>query len=126
MKQRIEVNITKAVTIQKVKDLLTTALEGGSNYWYSELEPLQTPKGKKPSDYEFWHIDIPFEPTGLIGITDADGDEHELGFLTIKRGLETMAAKYPEHWADFLTERDDAITGDVFLQCCLFDDVIYG
>ena len=126
MKQRIEVNITKTVTIQKVKDLLTTALEGGSNYWYSELEPLQTPKGKKPSDYEFWHLDIPFEPTGLIGITDADGHEHEIGIHTIKRGLEIMAAKYPEHWADFLTERDDAITGDVFLQCCLFDDVIYG
>ena len=92
MKQRIEVNITKTVTIQKVKDLLTTALEGGSNYWYSELEPLQTPKGKKPSDYEFWHLDIPFEPTGLIGITDADGHEHEIGIHTIKRGLENMAA----------------------------------
>jgi hypothetical protein len=37
-----------------------------------------------------------------------------------------MADKYPRHIADILSENDDATTGDVFLQLCLFGDVVYG
>jgi len=37
-----------------------------------------------------------------------------------------MAKKEPRHFADFLKEDYDETTGDVFLQCCLFGEVIYG
>lgn len=37
-----------------------------------------------------------------------------------------MPVKYPRHWADVLAENDDATTGDVFLQCCLFGECIFG
>jgi hypothetical protein len=43
----------------------------------------------------------------------------------IKSGLKVMAEKYPHHWQDFVSENDDAITGDVFLQCCLFGEIVY-
>jgi hypothetical protein len=32
----------------------------------------------------------------------------------------------PRHFADVLNENDDAGTGDVFLQCCLFGEIIFG
>ena len=32
----------------------------------------------------------------------------------------------PRHLADFMSESDDASTGDVFLQLCIFGSVVYG
>jgi hypothetical protein len=46
--------------------------------------------------------------------------------VAILEGLRIMAEKEPRHFADFMTENDDADTGDVFLQCCLYGEVIYG
>jgi hypothetical protein len=40
--------------------------------------------------------------------------------------LRLMAEKEPRHFADFMQENDDAVTGDVFLQCVLLKAVIYG
>lgn len=37
-----------------------------------------------------------------------------------------MQEKYPQHWADIINESDDANTADVFLQCVVFGEVIYG
>jgi hypothetical protein len=44
----------------------------------------------------------------------------------IDRGLAIMAEKYPRHFGDFIADNEDSITGDVFIQCCLLGDVIYG
>ena len=49
-----------------------------------------------------------------------------LGEKEILRGLEVMADKYPNHFGDAIAGNDDATTGDVFLQCCVFGDVLYG
>jgi hypothetical protein len=46
--------------------------------------------------------------------------------MNIESGLQVMADKYPKHFADFMSEEDDCVTADVFLQCCLFGDIIYG
>jgi len=43
-----------------------------------------------------------------------------------KRGLQVMAEEYPRHFADFMSENEDAETADVWLQCCLFGEVVYG
>jgi hypothetical protein len=46
----------------------------------------------------------------------------------IERGKELLATdeRYSHHYADVLNENDDADTGDVFLQLCLFGEVVYG
>lgn len=44
----------------------------------------------------------------------------------LEQGIKLMQEKYPEHFADFIEEREDAETGDVFLQCIMFEEVIYG
>jgi hypothetical protein len=49
-----------------------------------------------------------------------------LNLRSIKKGLEVFASKYPRHFADFVSENDDASTGDVFLQCCLFGELVFG
>jgi len=54
-----------------------------------------------------------------------DGKGYVLDMDAIKRGIKVMAEKYSRHFGDFQSERGDAITADVFLQCCLFGEIVY-
>ena len=123
-----EVTVETTISKQQVQDLLCNALEGGSNYWYW-IDHTVYPEGENSADYEFWHLDVPFEEGGHLVFKDIEDQEGPtLGTLnleSIKRGLQVMADKFSKHFHDFITENDDAITGDVFLQCGLFGDVIY-
>ena len=58
-----------------------------------------------------------------------DGEEpkkYRVKLADVRRGLKKMRDEYPRHWADLVEENDDAITGDIFLQLTVFNEVIYG
>jgi hypothetical protein len=125
----LSVTIPLTVTIERIKDLLTSAFEGGSNYWIEEAERVGEAQDRKQAPYL---CDAPFVKDGYVRIKDeGDAINHNGGWFninpqTIKEGLEKMAAKYPKAWADFMNENDDAETADIFLQCCCFGEAIYG
>jgi hypothetical protein len=141
------------VTEKTLQSLLVGALEGGSNYWYYVVdtkfpqgityEDFRHPNGKFNNDPEdYWHPlqVIPFiEGCSVIFIdiedSDIDPDDDEavanvkkytLDRAACLRGIEVMAEKYPHHFADVVAENDDADTADVYLQCCLFGECVYG
>lgn len=170
----MEIKITQDITAEKAYNLLVSALEGGSNYWYM-LEDIKKPakdaqshykdslwdkdrKGDKGPDY-IHTLEVPFQAGGALIFSDVEGETtacgeceacieydiphfdsmegdncdnrkpvetYTLDYMAIQKGLEIMAEKYPSHWADFVGGNDDADTGDVFLQCALFGEVIYG
>jgi len=114
-------------------------MEGGSNYWYlitdyvfpEGVSYVDFKEGGKHAEDEYWHPSqlIPFVDGCSLLIRDAedeDGPEFVLGRAAITQGVEAMKANYPKHWDDFVNENDDADTGDVFLQCCLFGELVYG
>lgn len=119
---------------ERLAGLLCSALEGGSNYWY------MIQKFNKPTSYEFRtdketlfrHLDYPMNPGGSLVFTTTEEDEINgktewtLDRAALEAGFRLMAAKYPQHMANVLDESDDSITGDVFLQCCLFGEVVFG
>jgi hypothetical protein len=118
---------TVTLDIELIRGLLTTAFEGGSNYWYQGLHIINDVD--EPSDPEVhrFHI-VPTCEGGSVGF-HADDEPDTLLVLNleaIREGLGIMREKYASHWADFYNENDDATTGDVFLQCCVFGEVIYG
>jgi hypothetical protein len=138
--------IHQDIPLNRIHDLLVSALEGGSNYWYM-IENKIKPKGglsftdpiwkkEREKDRSFVHIsEYPFNKGGAIIFSDMEADEDQdgqknlrLDLTAIERGLQLFAEskEYSHHWADFLKENDDNATGDVFLQFCLFGDVIYG
>jgi hypothetical protein len=139
------IKITLNIPIERVQDLLCDALEGGSNYW-CEIKSYNYPAGetKKSLNIKFQHLEIPFKGGSLtIRDTEEEADlnlakkkgcadlktklnDKILNLQSITKGLQIMANKEPRHFADFMQENDDADTGDVFLQCCLFKEVIYG
>lgn len=135
----ISVTIKKEITLDSISCLICSAFEGGSNYWY-EIDQFVKPEtftflsdegdcdeGESPQVFK--HIDYPLNKGGAVIVSvpeDEDGKTYTLDLQSIEKGLKIMADKYPAHFNDFLNENDDACTGDVFLQCCLFDEVIFG
>lgn len=113
---------------ERIKDLLCCALEGGSNYWYNIKKYINPNKVK----VEFKHIDLPFiDGCGLV-IEDIEegGDEgihfNILNKESMQKGLQIMADKYPEHFKNIIEDNEDAETGDVFLQCSVLGDIVFG
>jgi hypothetical protein len=149
------VTIDQQVTFNRIADLLTSAFEGGSNYWidsivrhdperfdFAAYPDLGRERGMPPQTYL---CDVPLNAGGSIDFIlnesfDADGTvKYTLDLERIKRGLQTFlkgegfgtekdgtVRRVPRHAASFLSESEDAETGDVFLQICLFGEVVFG
>jgi hypothetical protein len=116
---------------KRVQGVLCTAFEGGSNYWYCITEFVKPPK-LTISFFEnevTRHLDYPVNQGGALLIrdhNDAESKTYRLDRAAICKGLRIMAEKYPRHYCDIRTDNDDATTGDVMLQCCLFGEIVFG
>ena len=127
---------TIQVSRQRVSDLLCCALEGGSNYWYEIREFVKPTAFTFYTDREdsvFKHLDYPLNEGGQLHIADKNDSAeahttHILCLGSIAHGLTIMSGdpRYKRHWQDFLDENEDADTGDVFLQLCLYGEVVFG
>lgn len=137
--------VSRAIEDKDVCNLLVSALEGGSNYWYMIEESVQ-PKAWtfslwrewKPGTKSPYFSDVPFNEGGalIFSVKSEERDEdlarkeeaerYTLDREAMQRGLTLMAAESPRHYADFIAENDDAITADVWLQYCLFGEVKFG
>jgi len=131
--KRFKVTVPINVDFERVYCLLTTAFEGGSNYWYKVVKYVA------PNDKDlYWddedkselyrRMQYPLSKGGAVILTTSQGDKkhYQLDLETLERGLLVMATNYRRHFDDMINEQDDADTGDVFLQCCLFGELVYG
>jgi hypothetical protein len=70
--------------------------------------------------------DIQHSDWSITIVDDEDGQEYTLVKADLHNGMQLMADEYPKHFLDVIRGNDDAITADVFIQCCVFKEVIYG
>lgn len=134
------ITVTIEIAIDQIASLLGSALESssGSKYWYRIEEFIEPERFTYRTDPEtiFRHIDYPLNPGGSLIISAFGDDDEDLEIKdatrwrvdldSIRQGLEVMAKSYPLHFASLVNENADAITGDVFLQCVCFGEVIFG
>lgn len=117
------------VSDKRIEDLLVNATEGGSNYWYM-IEKYRYPVGNnsKTPKLEFPHCQLPFHGGAIVfsSLEEPKRPHVTLDYKACLKGLSIMAKKFPQHFGDWLSENDDATTADVWLQCALYHDVIYG
>ena len=136
--------VTQKIPDERVRDLLCSALEGGSNYWYANAtyhfegmtrEEFDASVYVDKSRYWPWPgYHAPFMRGCWVTIDEVNDDctieaTHRIDRASMLKALTLMANsdKVPRrHWADFLAENEDADTGDVFLQLCCFDEIKYG
>lgn len=116
------VKVEHTIDKQRLEDLLVGAFEGGSNYWIQRVDW----RSARRDAYE-----AAFDDGVTIVVSSERGDpnggrKERLDLAAMEKGLQLMADKYPRHMADLLNGNDDATTADVWLQLCLFGEVVYG
>lgn len=124
----IDIVTTVNISLSRIADLLCTAFEGGVGYW-CQIVGYDTPKNPRSiwgEDKIVKYVDYPLCGGSVFVTTDDEQDKQlNLDGTAIMEGLKIMAEKYPRHFSDFLNENEDAVTGDVFVQCCLFGEIVY-
>jgi len=136
------------ISATRVADMLVGAFEGGSNYWAGInrnkcIEPVVFDFDQFKGDREFCgydeldkdgqhiiytHVHFPMSPGGYLYVYDKEDRSNHcmLGLPEIEKGLVLMAEKAPSHFADLISNNDDASTADAFVQCCTLGDIVYG
>ena len=129
----LEIKREFEITEESLKNILCCALEGGSNYWYyiGYVDESHFDRGVPLVDniakclFEIEGFKVPFYDGG-------DAYEFEdmdyLGDLTIdsiKKGIKLMAKDYAHLFQEFIEERGDADTGDVWLQLSVMGEVVF-
>ena len=115
-------------------DLLTSALEGGSNYWYfigldasRKIRLMWGGDKNDPFVNKMWNALETGESIEIHDIEDPEGDPlGSISLKSIEEGEQIMHDKYPGHYADVLNECGDADTGDVWFQLAIMKDIVYG
>lgn len=139
----------RQLPLQRLQDLLICALEGGSNYWYTNADygvPEDRMEEVAAAANGVWkghwapfyggvlYLEVSFEGDELPrwngqefeNVEAGDGVRWAIRQADLERGLRTMSEKFPRAMSDLLKENEDADTGDAFLQCVCFGDIIYG
>jgi hypothetical protein len=108
-----------------VKDLLATALEGGSNYWYYLPNKLPKREGKTFDEaiLEF------LKEGGSIQVNDWENNEEKLGELTwesVERAFVLMKENYKHLYLDLVDDNWDADVADAWFQLAVMGEVTFG
>lgn len=126
------ITVPTRISKERVRDLLSSAFEGGANYWYM-IEDWRPPTDPKFAT-EFRHLSYPTSPDGAVYVSNGK-EEHpsspdykcvRLDWEHCKRTLTLMAVARPTDFADWLEGNDDGDTGDVFLQLAVMGEIVYG
>lgn len=123
------VTVPFAMKLELLTNLIIGALEGGATYWLRSATYLTDTKAYESPAY----AEVAFWQKGgrmTVFYDDPDNEERQAGFeigLTeLTNGATVMSEKYPSHFGDLISENDDATTSDVYIQCVIFKEIIYG
>jgi len=129
----VEVTLKDAPSVspehrQLAEDLLVTALEGGSNYWYSLPDlSMVVRKHDEPTSIAVFRTAFE-EANKAIPVKDVN-DAVDLGVIT-KTGMmaafDLMEKTYPRDYANLIGENWDAETADVWFQLAVMGKLVYG
>ena len=108
-------------------DMIITAMEGGSNYWYFLTVPYQPTKWEKQINDKTLCIKV-YDIEEHTYAAARFEDVEPLGVLTyqsIKSGIEKMITDWPHAFQRWMDESYDAQDADIFLQLCCMGEVVY-
>lgn len=125
--------IQKEIPRQVIEDVLVTALEGGSNYWYylpdRSIDAILKAVPKEVDPYLSTAISKAILDHGVeVAICDVENDDEELGVIsmkTLQERLQKLATSDGYKWA-FDAEMNgdgDAESSDVWMQFMAMGEV---
>lgn len=131
-----KVNIEVEVTEEMEENLLTGAIEGGSNSWYwlgedaiaiiNEVNTEASGLSVAPLSTKMWKT---IKAGKSIPIRDIENKDEILGLINMQAiviGEQLMAKNHSLDFLAIIDECDDASTADMWFQYAIFKEVIYG
>lgn len=123
------VDVQFAIPCQRIADMVVTAFEGATTYWLKSALLTRQPTEKlseapwyaSPELYDGRDFTIRCTPRD-----DEDYPARDINIEHLRQGFKIMSQKFPKHFADFVSENDDADTADVWFQCVMFGELIFG
>jgi len=113
-----------SVDTDMIIDQVTTALEGGSNYWYLLKEMPGISEDKSIPLSERIANAVLFDQAE-IPVYDIQDEDELLGKLTLS-GIEKALKEMPINvFMEIITEAGDAETADVFLQFAVMGEITF-
>lgn len=139
----------QVISNQMIEDLLVTALEGGSNYWfylpdtrmcegYESKNPIYnkpTPLSLQIHEAVLDGKEVPIMDAETVELYDKKGKElkepkgDHLGFISkvnYERAEELLLDKHPHVLGNILGENYDANDADVWFQLVVMGELVYG
>lgn len=118
-----EIITTALITTDQIYNAFIGVFENGMSPWLGTCDaPGYQERKTYEGDFQF-----------TIRYDDPDQDEEgdhtgkkTIGPEDVKKGLQKMADDYPTHFNDLVSDNDDGTTHDVFLQCIVLGDIVYG
>ena len=130
--KNLELKMTMPVSYDVFENIIVTALEGGSNYWYllGDLDPVRAWCKKNDIKNEPMSIKISKalfnDSEFMLDVYDAENEDDVLGTITQASLLNAMAL-HPEEALKFINEDDyDAWTADTLFQTAVMGEVVFG
>jgi hypothetical protein len=114
------------------EDIIVTALEGGSNYWYMLGDTKCIPARNDMPDkalsqriaYGLWH-----NKASELSIWDLEEEDELLGTLTydsVREGMQTACNEYAQQVGMMVNGDYDAWTADTLFQVLVMGEVTFG
>jgi hypothetical protein len=130
-----KINETKSsfwsISDEDINDLLVTAFEGGSNYWYylghdaGEIYRKYGTRGTPTVDRIFLAV----QAGESIPIRDAEDENEILGYIntaSIKKGTRLFKEQYPNNYSNLKLEEYDVEDADIWLQLVVLGELTFG
>lgn len=130
MKLKIELELS----YETFEDIIVTALEGGSNYWYRlyggdtkgipKYDDMPDKAMSQRMAYGLWH-----NKDSEIAIWDAEEEDELLGTLTydsVREGMQIACKDYMIEIEMMISEDYDAWTADTLFQVLVMGEVTFG
>jgi hypothetical protein len=110
------------ITNKLLQDVLITALEGGSNYWYMIENDTK-------GDYLKTFLNDGLLISNRMILNDYPEEEYTEQLVTLsylRKVIKEFQCKKPFAYSEIKNENFDAGDADQFLQIAIFGEVIYG
>lgn len=132
-KTKFEVSGLKVLTAYEIENLMVSAMEGGSNYWYEIKDESYDAikEATKDMNGEAFVIRmlVAIQRGVSVKVHDCNDEDELLGTITQEswaKAEDLMIKEQRPHLGDVLNENDDATTGDVFFQLAVMGEVKFG
>lgn len=123
--QVIAIKMEMLVGYDQFEEVIVTALEGGSNYWYLIDEKHIPPKEKYPMLAPSQRVARAVWEGAVIPVHDAEDPETVLGDLSIEN-FKNNFASFIHEWVQIEDQSGDAETADIILQFTVMGELTFG